>query len=121
MYNKYPLLVITFIFILTGCANKFFPDKKLYQYPEKTNDMAVVYPDGTIHHNDGSITKTRNKIDDPVISNTQIQGEEDHVKKIDDNAAMESNTSNPIPVDISAKKDATGRHARHREGEKSNY
>lgn len=103
--NRKVIAILAGIF-LSGCANKFFPDKKLYQYPERTNDMAVVYPDGTIHHSDGSISAGR-------VTNSNTA----------ENTGTDDSTSVVMPsmpsqnAGISARKDSTGRHARYRFGE----
>ena len=104
------------VLLLSGCANKLFPEKKLYQYPEKPGDMAVIYPDGSVHHSDGTTSI------DHSLPNEHTNGMPADISGIEQpNPSMtQPNESQPQPSsqnsheNTSAKKDATGRHARHR-------
>src|SRR5256885_12378050 len=112
----YKLALPCLIIIFTSCANKFFPDKTLYQYPKKTNDAAVVYPDGSIHHSDGSVTWNEGKkIQTETEESANVNGDKVPENLSADNSAApkKEESIKDASINTSSRKDATGRHARY--------
>ena len=100
------------LFVITSCSNRLFPDKKLYQYPAKSNEMAVVYPDGTIHHSDGTVTRS-NQVQ-PFQPGTDVSISDEESPTIVADASEKKATANQNNVNNSTRKDVTGRHMRKR-------
>lgn len=110
-YKFLSIFLLVVIVTSSSCVQKFFPDHTLYQYPQKQNDVAVVYPDGTIHHSDGKINLHDEKI---------IQKKEDAYTNESSEISQPATIIKPDPKkqpgeNTSSIKDGNGRHAKYRD------